>query len=131
MISGYCTQITRHLPAPVPSLGSTHQSTVSSLLEKLAPLKKVWVIRQRVPWLNSDLKRVFRNGRLAERKWLRTKFNQDLHALKDEGNQANRVMNEARCEFYTDLIAENSEDQRKFSALLSRYCVSHPRYHCE
>ena len=91
--------------------------------------KKVKVGRQRVPKFNSDIKLVIRAGRLTERKWLRTESHQDLHALKDEENQANGVMDEACSEFYTDLIAESSKDQWNFSALLSRYCVSRPRYH--
>ena len=37
----------------------------------------------------------------------------DLRAFKDARNKATRVMNKTRCEFYTDLIAENSPDQPK------------------
>ena len=92
-------------------LTSIYQSTLSVLLEKHAPLKKkVTFCRQLVPWFNSDVKCVIRASRVAESKLRRTKSQHDLRAFKDARNKATRVMNKARYEVYTDLIAENITD---------------------
>ena len=40
------------------------------------------------------------------------KSQQDFRAFKGARNCATFVMNGARCEYYTDLIAENSSNQR-------------------
>ena len=108
--SDLCSTVYRDLN----ELTSIYQSTLSILLEKHAPLKKkVNVCRQRVPWFNSDIKCIIRARWSAERKWRRTKSQHDLRVFKDPRNKATRVMNKTLCEFYTDLIAENSTDQRK------------------
>ena len=55
-------------------LTSSYNSTLTSLLDKHAPMKeKVVVCRQRLPWFNSEIKCAIRTGRKAERKWRRTK----------------------------------------------------------
>ena len=106
--SDLCSSVYRDLN----ELTSVYQSTLSILLEKHAPLKKkVKVCRQRVPWFN-------RARRVAERKWRRTKSQHDLRAFKDPRSKATRVMNKTRCEFHTDLIAENSTDQRKLFRII-------------
>ena len=48
----------------------------------------------------------------AERKWRRTKSLKDFRAFKGARNRATFVMNDTRCEYYTNLIAENSSNQR-------------------
>ena len=70
------------------------------------------VCRQRLPWFNSEIKCAIRTRRKAERKWRRTKSQQDFRAFKGARNRATFVMNGARCEYYTNLIAENSSNQR-------------------
>ena len=68
----------------------------------------------------------------AERKWRRTKSHQDFCAFKGAQNRATFVMNGARCECYTNLIAENSSNQRNlFRTTKSLLCepseVSFPK----
>ena len=93
-------------------LTSSYNSTLTSLLDKHAPMKeKVVVCRQRLPWFNSEIKCAIRTRRKAERKWRRTKSQQDFRAFKGARNRATFVMNGTRCEYYTSLIAENSSNQ--------------------
>ena len=92
-------------------LMSSYNSTLTSLLDKHAPMKeKVVVCRQRLPWFNSEIKCAIRTRRKAERKWRRTKSHQDFCAFKGAQNRATFVMNGALCEYYTNLIAENSSN---------------------
>ena len=114
-------------------LTSSHNSTLTSLLDKHALMKeKVVVCRQRLPWFNSEIKCAIRTRRKAERKWRRTKSHQDFCAFKGARNRATFVMNGARCEYYTNLIAENSSNQRNlFRTIKALLCepseVSFPK----
>ena len=70
-------------------LTSSYNSTLTSLLDKHAPMKeKVVVCRQRLPWFNSEIKCAIRTRRKAERKWRRTKSQQDFRAFKGARNRA-------------------------------------------
>ena len=93
-------------------LTSSYNWTLTSLLDKHALMKeKVVVCRQRLPWFNSEIKCAIRTRRKAERKWRRKKSHKDFCAFKGARNRATFVMNGARCEYYTNLIAENSSNQ--------------------
>ena len=95
-------------------LTSSYNSTLSSLLEKHAPpLKKTVISRQRVTWFNSDIKGAIRARRRAERKWRNTNSQQDLPALKVAGNHTTYLMNSTRRDYFSNLIAENSSNERK------------------
>ena len=95
-------------------LTSSYNSTLSSLLDKHAPLKKKTVIsRQRVPWFNSDIRGAIRARRRAQRKWRNTNSQQDLRAFKVALNHTTYLMNKARRDYFSKLIAENSSNQRK------------------
>ena len=79
-------------------LTSSYNSTLTSLMDKYAPMKeKVVVCRRRLPWFNSEIKCAIRTRRKAERKWRRTKSQQDFRAFKGARNRATFVMNGARC----------------------------------
>ena len=107
--SELCTREYSDLTEPT----SSYNSTLTSLLDKHALMKeKVVVCRQRLPWFNSEIKCAIRTRRKAERKWRRTKSHQDFCAFEGARNRATFVMNGARCEYYTNLIAGNSSNQR-------------------
>ena len=56
--------------------------------------------------------------RKAERKGGRTGFRDDILPYKAKKNNANALMNEARCKFHHDFIEDNRSNQRSlFSAL--------------
>ena len=94
-------------------LTSSYNWTLTSLLDKHVRMKeKVVVCRQRLPWFSSEIKCAIRTRRKAERKWRRKKSQQDYRAFKGARNRATFVMNGACCEYYTNLIAENSLNQR-------------------
>ena len=95
-------------------LTSSYNSTLLSLLDKHAPpLKKTVISRQRVPWFNGDIKGAIRTRRRTERKWRNTNSQQDLRAFKVARNHTTCLMNSARRAYFSNLIAENSSNQRK------------------
>ena len=103
---------------------SCYNSTLSSLLDKYAPLRTKSVAnRKRVPWFNHKIKDATKARRRAERKWRYSKSAQDLSVFKKKKNHAIYLMNQARCDYYTNHIQQNSSDQRKlFNVTKSLLC---------
>lgn len=90
-------------------LTSSYNLTLTCLLDKHKPIKeKVVVCRQGLRWYNSQIKCAIKTRQRAERKWRKTKSQQDFHVFKGTRNHAAFAMNGARCEYYTNLIAENT-----------------------
>ena len=73
--------------------------------------KKVVVCRQRLPWFNSEIK-CYKDEAEGGKEMAKDKSQQDFRAFKGARNRAMFVMNGARCEYYTNVIAENSSNQR-------------------
>ena len=98
----------------VDEMASCYNSTLQAILNKHAPLKtKTVVNRKRVPWFNSQMKAAIRARRKAERTWRKSKSVHDLSVFKAKKNRATFIMNQARCEYYTSHIQENSSNMRK------------------
>ena len=98
----------------VDEMASCYNFTLQAILNKHAPLKtKTVVNRKRVPWFNSQMKAAIRARRKAERTWRKSKSAHDLGVFKAKKNRATFIMNQARCEYYTSYIQENSCNQRK------------------
>ena len=98
----------------VDEMASCHNSTLQAILNKHAPLKtKTVVNRKRVPWFNSQMKVAIRARPKAERTWRKSKSAHDLSVFKAKKNRATFIMNQARCEYYTSHIQENSSKLRK------------------
>ena len=72
--------------------------------------KKTFINKQRVPWLNSDIKQAISARRKAERKWLNTRTFalSRLHVIT-----LHISLNSERRDYFSNLIAENSSNQRK------------------
>ena len=69
------------------NLAKTYNHTLSHLLELHAPLKtKTIVSRPTVPWYNDEIHRAKLLRRKAERKWRKTKQDEDFQAFKERRN---------------------------------------------
>ena len=103
---------------------SWYNSKLSSLLDKYTPLRTKSVAnRKRVPWFNHKIKDAIKARRRAERKWRYSKSAQDLSFFKKKKNHAIYLMNQARCDYYTNHIQQNSSAQRKlFNVTKSLLC---------
>ena len=71
------------------------------------------ISRQRASWFNSDIKGAIRARRKAESKWRDTNSQQDFRALKVARNHTRYLMNSAHRDYFSNLIAENSSNQRQ------------------
>ena len=64
-------------------------------------------------WFDHEIKDAIKARRRAERKWRYSKSSQYLSVFKKKKNHAIYLMNQARCDYYTNHIQQNSSDQRK------------------
>ena len=93
-------------------------TTLSRLLEAHAPLiTKTITTRPCVPWFSDEIKVIKRRRRKAEKLWRRTKKDSDLMNFKSIRNEANYLMKQAKRHFYTDIVNENSHNQKKLYAV--------------
>jgi len=100
--------------AHLDDLVNCYNSTLSSLIDRYAPLNKRSVLnRPHVPWIDSDIKAAIRERRKAERKWRANKLPTDFATFKMKKNYVTKLMNRARSRYYSDFIRDNSSDQRK------------------
>ena len=87
---------------------------MTSLLDKHAPLqKKTTTVRPWVPWFNNEIKEAKRLRRRNERIRRRTGLESDRVKFIKARNHANHIMEQARGDYYFNLINENYCDQRK------------------
>ena len=105
-------------------------------MDKHAPIvKKTIVTRPCVPWFNDTIKAAKRERRKYERIWRTTGLESDRLVFTKARNRVNHVIEEARRDYYTDFINENSTDQRRLfnavnSLLSERNEKALPPYTC-
>ena len=92
-------------PDALTDLVSCYGSTMTSLLDKHAPLqKKTIMVRLRVPWFNNEIKEAKRLRRRNERIWRRTGLESDRVKFIKVRNHTNHMMEQARRDYYFNLI---------------------------
>jgi len=103
-------------------------TTLSRLLEAHAPLiTKTITTRPCVPWFSDEIREIKRQRRKAEKLWRRTNKDSDLMHFKSIKNQANYLMKRAKGDFYTNLVNENSHNQKKLYAVAKKSIDSQKR----
>ena len=95
---------------------------LSQVFDRHAPLKtKTVQARPKLPWYTSEIAEAKRRRRKAERKWRRTRSQEDLLAFKKFKNRdVTYISTRPKRAFYSDFVNDNSEDQGKlFRAIRS------------
>jgi hypothetical protein len=64
-----------------------------------------------------------RPRRKAEKLWRRTKKQSDLMYFKSIKNEVNHLTKKPKCDFYTNLVNENSHDQMKLYAVAKHLLI--------
>ena len=110
--SAICSNPSSNQVAGLDELVRNYNNTLSMANDFHTPLKtKCMVTRPTVPWYNDDINTAKCLWRRAERTWRRTKSVADLIAFEKQKNHVKYTMNQARREFYTNFIEENSTNQ--------------------
>ena len=98
-------------PDALNQLVECYNRTLSQALDRHAPIcTKSIKSRPLVPWFNEKIKAARREKRKAERKWRRTRSLDDT----------NRLMNEARTQFYHNFIEENNTNQKNLFTAVNK-----------
>ena len=101
-------------PEDLDALVNCYNSTLSSVLNQHAPLQSRSIpIRSRAPWFNDNIKNGKREKRKAERRWRSSRKDSDLSLFKSKRNRMLVLINNARQEYYSNLVAENCHNQAK------------------
>ena len=130
------SSLCRDAPQDLNKLVANYNSVCSGVMDKHAPIvKKTIVTRSRVPWFNDTITAAKRERRKYERIWRTTGLESDRLAFTKARNRVNHVIEEARRDYYTDFINENSTDQRRLynavnSLLSERNEKAVPPYPC-
>ena len=82
-----------------------------------------------LPWFNHEIKDAIKARRRVERKWRYSKSAKDLSVFKKKKNHAIYLMNQARSDYYTNHIQQNSSDQRKLCYKVPVVWHWHPDWH--
>ncbi|CAB4003826.1 Hypothetical predicted protein [Paramuricea clavata] len=101
-------------PDNLDGLIGCYNTTLSIVLDKHAPRRtRCVLLRPHVPWFSMEVRDAKRQRRHAERRWRTSKSEGDWRLFKAARNRATYLMNKACTDFYTNLINENSNDQKK------------------
>ena len=115
------SELCQSAPVDLDGLVDCYNTTLTTILDKHAPLcSKVVAARARVPWFSDQIRSAKRNRRKAERRWRTSKLDADWRVFKVLKNRTTYLMNMERREFYSDLINENSHDQRKLFSVTGK-----------
>jgi hypothetical protein len=97
-------------------LTHSYNTTLKIILDRHAPLRvRSVVVRPWVPWFTNGIREAKRERRKTERRT--TNLDVDFQRFKRAKNRATYLMNRARSEFYSNLISENSGNQRKLFSI--------------
>ena len=108
------SEVCQDTPRELNELVDCYNRTLSSVLDKPAPLqRKIISQRRHIPWYNDPIFAAKRLRRNAEKKWRLSNSTHDLTAYKSARNFATNLIKKARFDFYHNVMQENSSDQGK------------------
>lgn len=90
----------------VSELALCYENTLTSLLEKHAPLqRKVVVVRPKLPWYTNSLRELKVKRRRLERKMLLTGLHEDKLAYCNTRDEYTKLLIETKRSYYSEQIA--------------------------
>ena len=95
-------------------LYNQYHTILTDLVNRYAPLKtKSAPTRPPDPWITDEIIKVKQKRRHLERTWRRTRSITDRRRLSACVHQYNRIISEAKNDWYSKLISENKENPKK------------------
>ncbi|CAB4020617.1 Hypothetical predicted protein, partial [Paramuricea clavata] len=105
-------------PEELDDLTHSYNTTLKRILDRHAPLRvRYVVVTPPVPWFTNSIREAKRERRKTERRWRTANLHVDFQRFKRAKNRATYLVNRARSEFYSNLISENSGNQRKLFSI--------------
>lgn len=104
-------------------LCSLFNTTCSTIMDSIAPLKLKKPKPKGSPWLNDTARALRRDCRKAERKWQNNKLQISFEILRDNLVNDQEAVKTARVKYFSDLISNNSHNLNvRFSTINSVIC---------
>lgn len=98
----------------VESCVEKYNLTLSSLLDKHAPSRTRTVrLRPNSPWFYEGIRVAKQKRRRLERKWRRSKLEIDLQLYCEQKNTVNKLIEQAKIDYYSSKINEKVGDQKQ------------------
>ena len=95
-----------------------YNKVMSQLLDHHAPSREMEiVVRHKSPWFNSDLRAAKRERRKWERQYKKTGLTIHYDIYKQKRNEAHRLRENAKKEYYTQRIADSGDQKDLFRVL--------------
>ena len=105
----------------VDDLVEKYNKNLADVLDKHAPQKtRLVTIRSKRPWFDQRLQIERRNTRKLERKWRKSKIENDFVAFKNQRDNYNLMLQEFKSKFYEKIISENSKDQKQLFKVIKQ-----------
>lgn len=105
----------------VTDLSDLYDSSLSSILEKHAPLKKkIVTVRPVSPWFTDEIHQLKLKKRRLERRWRRSKLQADRDLYVKCCQQLNTALTDSKMSTYCAIIDENKSDQRVLFATVDK-----------
>lgn len=97
----------------------SYNVTMRSILDRHAPPRATVIPQRSCPWFNANIRTAKQERRAAERRWRTTQLQTDKDEFIQKKKQAMCMLEQAKSEFYSAKIAENSKDSKKLFAVTS------------
>ena len=115
----------------VSALSDCYDNTLRSLLDQYAPVKKLIItVRPAAPWYCDNIKQEKAERRKLERRWRSTKLTIDRELYTEQCKRVNQLIHESKMKFYSDVINENTNNQRVLFSCSTSAAKKLPTHDC-
>ena len=98
-----------------------YNSELSTILERLAPLKKrIVTLRPAAPWYSDDIRKAKSIRRKLERKWRSTRLTIDREIYVRQCDTVNPLISSSKENYYSSIIADNKSDPKVLFSCFDR-----------
>ena len=122
------TEFIKSPASDVEHLYHQYDTSLRSVLDQHAPVVTKTLSKPAPSWITDEFRNAKRVRRQYERVWRRNKTFLNRSRLRKQSNKCNTIINKAKCQFYTEVIQENSGDSKKLwqkvNGILHKKCDS-------
>ena len=98
-----------------------YNEVMGDLLDEHAQQRSCFVVEHlAVPWYNQDIANAKQKRRCFERKWRRTRLTIDRKRFKDQRNATRVLFQEAKSNYFNNLIIECGKDQKALYGIIHK-----------
>jgi hypothetical protein len=112
---------TECIPSDIDGFIVEYSDSLTSILDKHAPMiNKTITLRPSCPWYTEQLHEAKHQKRKLERKWRESKLTIDHQIYRTQCADVNKMLKQARVEYYTNKIESSGNDHKSLSRILPK-----------